>query len=171
MDLYYRLPYEVQKVIMRYTAHPCTLHLWRSEKFRNLAALAAGWYPDWQLRRDRILRDGLPVRIVGARIDSGFFALYFDIDETYLPRSHAVRDFSLHVTLGYTSDWRPSVAEECEIRLNERWRGRSLTLRISWMGCGGAAFLHEDDPIANDFDVVWLHRRWWYADRDIHISL
>ena len=172
MDLFHRLPYEAQLLVMRCVAHPAALHLQRSARFEHLAAIAAGWYPDWRKRRDDILRYGLPAKVQSVEVgDAGFFATYFQIDEAHLPRSHESRGFPLHLTIGYTSDWRPGVAEERRARLTDRWAGRDLRVRISWVGSGGAAFIRDGDWLAKDYDIVWLHRRGHYRDRDLHISL
>ena len=76
-----------------------------------------------------------------------------------------------HLSIGYASDWRPGVAEECRARLSERWVGRDLRILISWMSNSGAAFIHDDDWLALDYDIAWLHRRGHYWDRGLHISL
>ena len=40
MDLFHRLPYEAQLLVMRCVAHPAALHLQRSARFEHLAAIA-----------------------------------------------------------------------------------------------------------------------------------
>ena len=171
MDVFHRLPYEAQKLIIRFTPHPVVHHLYKSEKFVHLWALSQGWYEDWKDRRDRLLRDGLPVRVLGARIESDFFAVYLDADERYLLRSHKKRDFELHITIGYASDFQEGDAVAAAARINEKWAGYDYTLWISWVGSGGAVFLHKKDHIANDPDIVWFHSRGWYRDRQLHVSL
>ena len=137
------------------------------------------WYSDYSARKERLLRDGLLVLVRGARIepDSGFMAIHLDANEGELLRGHVDRGFALHMTLGYSSDYADGVAAETIERVNRRWAGRLVRLRVAWVGSGGSAQLADDDPIACDEDVTWLHRRGWYGNgqhvrpRGLHMSL
>ena len=93
-----------------------------------------------------------------------------DIDENLLPRSHAERGFDLHLSLAFESDLHDELLSAA-LRLHERWVGRQVTLRVAWMGSGGAAMLHRSDPLACDPDIQRIHAAGWYAARDLHISL
>ena len=171
MDLFHRLPPDAQQLVRRFTPHPCVDVLYTSKNFLRRWGIANDWYADWQERRDVLLRDGLPVRITGAEIRGDFFAVYVEASEQHLIRPHAVRSFDLHITLGFTNDWWAGTAEEAMERINARWRGRDVVLHVAWMGSGGAVFLHDYDAVALDTDIAWLHRRGWYSDRGLHISL
>ena len=137
------------------------------------------WYTDWELRCQRLLRDGLRVLVEGVRVDpvTGFIGIYLIANESDLPRSNVDRDFDLHVTLGYVEDYYPGVATAAVERINERWRGRLVRLNVAWMGCGASAQLAEEDDMARDVDIRWLHSRGYYGNgrltrvRGLHVSL
>ena len=137
------------------------------------------WYADYHIRKDRLVTDGLLVLVRGARIDpgTGFIGVYFDANEGDLLRSNTDRGFELHLTLGYASDYYAGVAEEAVERINQRWRGRLVRLRVEWVGGGGSIKLSKADLLASDSDIVWLHSRGWYGNgvncrpRQPHISL
>ena len=145
----------------------------------SLPLTAMTWYSDYQDRRDRLLANGLLVLVRGARVDpdSGFMAIYLDANEGDLLRSHVDRDFALHSTLGYSSDYADGVGADAIERINRRWAGRLIRLRVEWVGSGGSAQLAGDDLIACDEDVSWLHRRGHYGNglhvrpRQLHVSL
>jgi hypothetical protein len=52
-----------------------------------------------------------------------------------------------------------------------------VRLRIGWFGGGGSAQLANDDLLATDPDIAWLHKKGHYGNgirvrpRDIHVSL
>ena len=137
------------------------------------------WYSDWQARKDRLLRDGLLVLVRGVDADpgTGFICAHLEANEGDLPRSNVDRGFGLHLTIGFVSDYNRSVALDAVERMNARWHGRLVRLRIDWMGSGGAAYLANDDPLAMDPDISWLHPRGWYGNghhvkpRGLHVSL
>ena len=131
------------------------------------------WYSDYNQRKERLLRDGLLVLVRGAHVDAdtGFAAVYLEANEGDLLRSNTERGFDLHITLGYAADYGRGVAEECAAIINKRWRGRLVRLRVGWVGSGGSAQLAEDDELASDDYIVWLHSRGWYSDRPLHVSL
>ena len=137
------------------------------------------WYADYHIRKERLLVDGLPVLVRGALIDptTGFIGVYFDANESDLLRSNVDRGFVLHLSLGFASDYHAGIAEHSVERINQRWRGRLLRLRVGWVGGGGSAQLARDDVLANDPDIRWLHSRGWYGNgvnvraRDLHVSL
>ena len=122
------------------------------------------WVPNWWERQEAILRHGLPAVVLGARITDGFVAIYFDIDEQLLLRSHAARGFPLHLTLGYVSDYGDGVAEAAVARLNHRYAGQWLMLQIEWVGAGGSANLAPTDFLAADEDILRLHSRGCYGN-------
>ena len=190
MELYTRLPYDAQSIIMRLTPHPLAVLMVESpvfrgraavarglvhpaaallkadEKWQELAAVAQGWFPEWRHRINMLYVGGLDVDILEARIDpaTGFVALYLDAWETFLPRSHAERGFPLHLTLGFASDYGEGVAAQAVARINHRWAGREHELRIAHVGRGGAAALHHDEPLYQDPDIWWLHSRGHYGN-------
>ena len=137
------------------------------------------WYADYSARKDRLVADGLLVLVRGARIDpgTGFIGVYFDANEGDLLRSNADRGFELHMTLGFASDYYAGVAEDAVARINQRWCGRLVRLRVAWVGGGGSIQLSDADPLAGDPDVRWLHRRGHYGNgvrvraRGLHVSL
>ena len=176
-DMIHLLPPDARLLIAQFAPHPCVPLLHASRRWLSRWGVANGRYEDWQDRQDAILERGLPVRIRGAEIHDQFFAVFLEAEESALIRSHVERAFDLHVTLGYVTDWFPGTAEECAMRINERWRGRTIVLQIEWMGGGGAAFLHQEDPLARDGDIAWLHSRGYYGSgvhidpRQLHVSL
>ena len=137
------------------------------------------WYSDYHTRREGLERDGLLVLVRGARIDpdTGFVALYLEANECDLLRSNVDRGFDLHVTLGYTSDYTHGVAHDAVDRINLRWRGRLVRLRVGWVGGGGSIQLSDDDPFACDPDIWWLQKKGHYGNgvnclpRGLHVSL
>ena len=137
------------------------------------------WYADYHIRKERLLVDGLPVLVRGALIDptTGFIGVYFDANEGDLLRSNTDRGFELHLTLGYASDYYAGVAQEAVERINHRWSGRLVRLRVERVGGGGSIQLSKADLLASDSDIVWLHSRGWCGNgvncrpRQPHISL
>ena len=137
------------------------------------------WYGDYWSRRERLLSNGLLVLVRGARIDpdTGFVGVYLEANEGDLLRSNADRGFELHITIGYATDYCAGVAEDGVERINRRWRGRLVRLRIAWIGGGGSIQLADDDPLVMDEDVRWMHRRGHYGNglrvraRQLHVSL
>ena len=133
------------------------------------------WYADWEARRDAMVAGGLPVTIIGVELlppwrGSRLLAVAVDIDERFLPRSHAARGFDLHLSLAFEEELTPELLHAAA-RLHTRWAGRPALLRVAWLGGGGAAMLAGDDPLASDPDVRLLHGAGSYAGRDIHVSL
>jgi hypothetical protein len=70
------------------------------------------WYSDYDVRRSRLEREGLLVLVRGARVDaaSGFLAVYLEANQGDLLRSDADREFALHQSLGFASDYGLGVA-------------------------------------------------------------
>ena len=135
------------------------------------------WFPDWGDRLELLRRHGLPILITEARIEDDFVALYLQADEACLPRSHVNRNFPLHITLGYRQDYAEGVAEMlCEV-INGKWAGRYHVVQFDWIGKGGGADIHKDDPIAQDEVLRFLHSNGHYGNgkhvrpRRLHISL
>ena len=137
------------------------------------------WYSDYDARKDRLLANGLLVLVRGARIDaaSGFMAVYLEANQGDLLRSDADREFALHLSLGFASDYGPGVAAESIAVINNRWAGRLVRLKVDWVGSGGSIQLAKDDPLASDDHIPWLHQRGYYGNgveclpRDLHVSL
>ena len=138
------------------------------------------WHVDWQRRLDAIVQHGLPAKVKVVSIAEGrygFIGVELDVDELILPRSHAMRNFDLHLTLGFKSDYGEGIAEDAVARLNDRWRGEWLMIRVSRYTSGGTVELAADDLLYLDDDIDWLHSRGWYGNglranpRPLHISL
>ena len=113
----------------------------------------------------------------GATIVDGFVSVELDIDEAVLPRPRSMRPFDLHITLGYASDYGEQVLHDAVDRINKRWAGEWVPLRIERYTCGGTIELAMDDLLYNDPDIWWLHSRGYYGNgrmtrvRKLHISL
>ena len=131
------------------------------------------WYDDWQVRKEALLKIGLPVLIHGIELsDDGFLSIALDADEACLLRSHAARGFNLHISQGYTQEYdNPGDALEAALRLHHRWTGQWVLLNISWVGSGGAAFLKQYDLLHEDDDFQYLYTRGRYWKRGAHVSL
>ena len=142
-------------------------------------SFAMAWYCDYESRKERLLRHGLLVLVEEVRVDpaTGFLAIYLQANDSDLLRSNTDREFPLHITLGYASDYGNGVAAEAAQRLNNRWRGRLVRLAIDWVGGGGSIQLAANDLFVMDEDVYWLHSRGWYGNgvnclpRSLHVSL
>ena len=128
------------------------------------------WYPDWAERVRAIAAYGLPATVVGLAWLDDLLVLELDAPEAALPRSHAARGFTLHVSLLFegelTSDLQPRAEQ-----LHGRWAGRAVLLDVQWVGRGGAATLHPADPLARDPDLKALHGAGYYRARQVHVSL
>ena len=84
------------------------------------------WFPNYYERRAWLERNGLPVIIQEARVTpDGFVAIYLSADDAVLLPSNANREWDLHITLGYTSDYPEGVAEVLRQHINAAWAGRS----------------------------------------------
>ena len=123
-------------------------------------------------------KHGLPVIFTEARIeDNGFFALYLQADEALLPRDHASRGWELHVSLGYRSDYPEGTAELFRDHINAVWSERYHVLNVEWVGEGGAAMIHEADPLNQDLLIQAAHVCGYYGNglhtnpRQLHVSL
>lgn len=146
-------------------------------RINAVALLEDGWLPDYEARLDGIVRHGLVVVVRRASVINGFVSLELEADDEILPRPGYARPFGLHLTLGYTTDYSTEVLRDAVERLNRRWAGQWVPLRISHYTCGGTIVLAKDDLLYNDEDVWWLHSRGWYGNgrnvdpRRLHISL
>ena len=136
------------------------------------------WFPNWQERREAIMRHGLPIIFEEVRLSpDGFLALYLRADEALLPRSHVSRGFDLHITIGYSSDYPKGVAELVRDHINAVWADRFHVLDIEWVGEGGAAMIRATDPIAENLLNSWAHKVGYYGNglhvrpRQLHVSL
>ena len=137
------------------------------------------WYSDYSERKERLLANGLLVLARGAHIDAatGFVSISLEANESELLRSNVEREFALHITLGYASDYAAGVAHDAAARINRRWAGRLVRLRVGWVGSGGSAQLADDDELVMGPNIYWLHSRGHYGNgvhirpRDRHVSL
>ena len=137
------------------------------------------WYGDWKQRRDNMFREGLPMRIVDFRIapdEWGFIAMYVEIDEHLLPRSHRDRGFELHFSMGYLKELTDKGHPEGAIRdlirvLNKRYAGMLYAMNVWWMGTGGTAYYHLDDRILLDPIIDFIFNHAGLAWKGAHISL
>ena len=129
------------------------------------------WFPDAELRMELLKKHGLPVVFTEARIDNGFLALYMRVDEAVLPRSNVSRGFELHVSLGYSSDYPEGTAEIFLNYINAVWSNRFHVLAVEWVGHGGAAMIHAEDPLRQDMVVQVTHACGYYGARQLHVSL
>ena len=137
------------------------------------------WYADWEARKDRMVRDGLPMHIREVRIEPGgwgFIAVHVDIADELLPRSAA--GFELHYSLGFlkvlTDRGHPEEAiRDLVAELNRRYAGKTHVARISHMSCGGTAVFHPDDALRTDPIVDFITSRGGYEWRaePHHVSL
>ena len=133
--------------------------------------LPMAWFPDWELRKAWVERNGLPVIFTEARVTDGFVALYLEADESILPRSHVSRGFPLHVSLGFSSDYPEGVADVLVGAINAQMANQFYVLDIEWVGHGGAAMIRGTDPFALDPLIKLLHVNGYYGRRQLHVSL
>ena len=74
-------------------------------------------------------------------------------------------------------DYADSIGSSTAAALHRRWAGRVVRLRVGWVGRGGSAQLADDDELAMDPDIYWLHSRGHYGNglhirpRGLHVSL
>ena len=133
------------------------------------------WYADWEARKDRMVRDGLPLHIREVRIDPGewgFIAVCVDIADELLPRSAA--GYELHYSLGFlkvlTDRGHPEhVIRDMVTELNRRYAGKTHVAR----SCGGTAVFHPDEALLADPMIDFITSRGgyeWKAEPH-HISL
>ena len=135
------------------------------------------WPSDWEARCEAIVRHGVPAFIKRASIIDDFVSVELEIDDAVLPRPSSMRPFDLHLTIGYASDYHIEIVTEAVERINKRWAGQWVPLRISRYGRGGTIELAEDDMLYQDEDIWWLHKKGFYGNgrrvraRQLHISL
>jgi hypothetical protein len=164
-------------LVASYAPHPAADLLWSSRKFRSLWAIANDWHADREDRLDYLVRYGMRTYIVGASIVEDFVSIEVFVDEALLPRTSAAREFKLHITLGFESDYGAGIARDAVIRINERWKGREVNLQLQRWTSGGTVELAWYEELAKDPDVHWLHSRGYYGNgiridsRQLHISL
>ena len=97
--------------------------------------------------------------------------MHLEASEDILPRTHKMRNFPLHLSIAFRSDFRDGIAEEAVQRLRARWAGEWTILRFRRYTSGGTVELAVDELIAMDDDVAWLHSRGHYWARPLHVSL
>ena len=133
--------------------------------------MANGWHEDREDRLDSLVLHGMPVHIEAATIVDEFVSIEVNVDESLLPRTAEARGFNLHLTLGFESDYGVGIAREAVARINERWQGRVMVLRVAKWTNGGTVELAWYDDLALDEDIAWLHDRGHYWERKLHVSL
>ena len=170
-EMYPLLPPDAQALIRRFTAHPTVDVLWTSRRWRSRWAVANGWHADREDRLDALVRGGMRTHIEGATIIDDFVSVEVNVEETLLPRTSLERNFKLHLTLGYESDYSAGIARDAVTRINERWRGRDVVLQLRRWTNGGTVELSRYEELALDEDIIWLHSRGYYYERNLHISL
>jgi hypothetical protein len=140
----------------------------------------ATWYADWQPRLLAIVRHGLPIKVIDVTIaddEYGFIGMELEVDELVLPRAHHMRNFPLHLSIGFLADYNSDIAREAVARIRARWSGEWMMLKIERYTSGGTVVLSKDDLLFQDEDIHWLHTRGWYGSgkavrpRSLHISL
>ena len=134
------------------------------------------WYDDYEQRKDRLKKEGLPVYIRGFRDNDGFVAMYVGATEEVLPRAHRDRRFDLHFSLGKINHYESVGIPEHIVHavigvLNKRYAGTHRTLKIDELGAGGSAQFHKDEPLINDPLVKFLFANGGVAYKGEHISL
>jgi hypothetical protein len=139
-------------------------------------AVVNGWFADWMTRRDRMVRDGLPVYFDRVTVHGDFVAFWVHIQEAHVPRPHIDRGFSLHLSIGFLSTWRERGLDMEGVQryideLNRRYCGQHRLVKVQRLGCGGAAIFHEDDDIMKDPIFNVLYEFGGYEWKEPHISL
>ena len=130
------------------------------------------WFPDWELRKAWVVRNGLPIVIDEARVTpDGFVALYLQAEEACLPHSNVSRGFPLHVSLGFRSDYPEGFADALVDAINAQMANQLYVFNLEWVGHGGAAMIRGTDPFALDPVINLLHANGHYGRRQLHISL
>ena len=72
------------------------------------------WHDDWKRRLEAIVRHGLPVKILDVDIAADhyeFISMHLEADEDILPRTHKMRNFKLHLSIAFRSDFRDGIAK------------------------------------------------------------
>ena len=103
------------------------------------------WYPGFDMCQFFMAKRKLPVYFTHAAIEDdewSFIAIYADIDQGFLPRSHRSRGFALHITLGHAKvlqdehgiPW-DTTKELVEI-LNKRYAGKQFSVLLDRIGGG-----------------------------------
>ena len=123
------------------------------------------WYPDWEARKDLMVRDGLPLHIRELRINPGewgFIAVCVDIADELLPRSAAGHE--LRYSLGFlkvlTDRGHPEQGiRELVAELHRRYASTTHVARIRHMSCGGTAAFHSDDALLADPIIDFMTSR------------
>ncbi len=124
-----------------------------------------------ELRKQRILSDGQPVRL---RVDwlDDLLAVVLEPEAAFV---HLVTDWRAsveafgpyHVSLAQ----RGVVTEQDVDELRGRWDGQRLDLCIQFVSDHtGYMELGPIDPLLLDPTIQRLHAAGWYRDRELHIS-
>jgi hypothetical protein len=138
------------------------------------------WYPGFELYAFFMRGRKIPVTFTHAAIEDdewGFIALYADIDEAFLPRSHTARGFPLHMSLGFAKSlcdnhnisWNTTRLMVDE--LNVRYAGKKFSILLDRIGCGGAACFHENEPLSMDPIIDFIYQHGGIDKGELHISL
>ena len=118
----------------------------------------------------------MPIYIRGFRmLPDGFFAMWVDIDEEHLPRSHTDRLFDLRMTMGKKAlyEWngvRDDVVREYIRELSRRYAGTERVINVERGGQGGAAMFHKDEQLGEYVSIDFLYAKGGET-KGLHISL
>jgi hypothetical protein len=170
-EMVHLLPPDAVVLLARFAAHPIVDVLWTSKKWRSRWAVANGWHADREDRLDSLVLRGMPAFIKGATIVEEFASVELEVDEALLPRTSKARNFKLHLTLGYETDYGAGIAREAIARINQRWSNRFVLIHLKRWTNSGTVELAWYEELALDEDIAWLHSRGHYYDRQLHISL
>jgi hypothetical protein len=170
-DMVHLLPPEARMLVAQFAPHPTVDALWTSRRWRSRWAVANGWHADRADRLDALVLHGMPAFIKGATIVEEFASVEVAVEESLLPRTSEARDFKLHLTLGYETDYGAGIARDAVSRINQRWSGRFVIIHLKQWTNGGTVELAWYDDLALDEDIAWLHSRGHYYKRKLHISL
>ena len=138
------------------------------------------WYPGFEMYQFFMKGRLLPVTFTHATIGNdnwGFIAIYADIDQSFLPRSHEARGFPLHLSLGYAKSLQDNygiswtTTQRMVEMLNQRCAGKKLHIRLDRIGGGGAACFDQNEPICQDPLIDFIYRHGGIKKNELHISL
>ena len=133
-----------------------------------------GWYANYYELSQDIGANGLRATIDGVAFLPPYdgwrlLAMVVTIDEDRLLRPHALRGFTLHISLIFEHELNDELLKAAR-RLGSRWRGAAVVIDVKRIGNGGAAILSEGDPL-QDAEFCALHQAGHYWYKEPHVSL